>query len=113
MSDAPAFCPHCGYNLKADAPLVSGDWRITPHGLSFKGRPIPLTAYQAIIVHSIASARGRPVKWTALAERIDSDTDTNSTQVLLHRARRAAPGIPIRTIYRAGYVWDAPVQEAA
>lgn len=109
MSGVSAFCPHCGYNLRADEPIVSGVWRITPYSVEYNGRLIPLTASQNIMLHSIAAAGGEPVKPRVLAERIDSNTDGNVVQVLMVRIRKALPGVPIKTVWNAGYRWTEPL----
>jgi DNA-binding response OmpR family regulator len=108
-----AFCPHCGFDLAASQPVLSGDWRVTPYSVELAGKGVRLTACENIILHSIISARGVPVTERVLAERIGYDGDNNNVHVMISRLRKSLPNVPIQTVRRAGYRWTDPVQEAA
>lgn len=113
MSEAPAFCHHCGANLRADEPIDVDGWRVSTLGAEHNGVLARLTAYEAVILHSIAVAVGRPVAAHILAEGIGYDGDHNVVQVLISRLRKRLPGVPIETVHGRGYRWRRSFAEAA
>ena len=102
------FCPHCGYNFEADAPVVSGRWRVTPYSVELDGRAIHLPLAEAGTLYAIASARGEVVRKEAIANRIsDSEDPGNIVDVYLTRLRKKLPGVPIQTVWGLGCRWAA------
>lgn len=103
MTPATPFCPACGHNLAADAPVHVDGWTLTPTSAERDGVRVHVTTAEAIMLHSIASAGGEPVRSSALSERAGVDSDSNVVQVLICRLRKK--GAPIETQHGAGYRW--------
>ena len=105
-----SLCPHCGYNLQADAMMVSGDLRIDPRGLlSWKGETVSLSPSQREILASVVKADGRPVSYEVLAERIgyDGEDPRSLVKSQVFHMRRRVPGLPINTVWGVGLRWAA------
>ncbi len=97
------FCPSCGTNLSADAPVEIDGWRVTPYSAERYGDSVHVTPSQAIILHTLAAADGRPVSRTVLMERAGSESDHNVLAVMVNRLRKQRA--PIGTMRSAGYYW--------
>ena len=100
------FCPYCGYNFVADAPVTLGDWYVAPDHATYRDEYQDLTPGEAAILHSIATQRGEPVRRTALLERVSDSDSVNTVSVLVCRMRKKlGDRSPIRTIRGRGYAW--------
>jgi DNA-binding response OmpR family regulator len=123
------FCPHCGYDLTADAPITIGDAHFDPRrGFFWRGGNVHLGPTRSIIVGSLMKAVGRWVAVETLAERTGYEGDQPGvlirTQVCKLRAILREHGVPNLIDSRIGpnslgYRWNdgplvpAQVQEAA
>lgn len=108
-------CPNCGYNLSADAPVSTGDWRIDPRqGVFWKGRRVTARQSWVQIMLTLADAGGRVVTTEALLNRI-SDSESNTLiasqvcQLRKHLASIHAPDPIVSHRHRGmhGYRWEA------
>ena len=105
---APHFCPHCGFNLDTDKPIVRGAWRLTPEAVWFTGARVDVTPSEAAVLYSIAAGSGQPVRASTIGERvgIDSENTVNLTAVYVSKIRRKLGALsPIGTLRGAGYYW--------
>lgn len=105
------FCPHCGFNITPDTELVRGDWRLTTSEAFCGGIRQPITALEANILHTLARAEGRPVKAETIGFRVtDCDDPAGLVRVKVRHLRaKLGADCPIKTIFREGYHWAAPV----
>lgn len=114
-----SLCPHCGFDLKQDEPIIDGDWAIDPRGsVAYQGRDIPLTGQEARIFFAIAKAGGRPITRWVIAERLFPDAESLNL-VAAHKTRIEAKlrnlGIPIPyvNIWGVGLAWQPPISAVA
>lgn len=100
------FCPNCGYNQTPDPIVEMAGWRIDPRNMAatFNGERVHFTPSEFVILHTLVCAGSNLVSRDALMERMGSEADSNSLQVLLFRVRSKIAGTPIEilTIRRAG-----------
>lgn len=109
----PHFCPSCGHNFHADAPVIRGDWDLRPHEAFFRGRRVNITGKQAGLLHTVAAAKGRAVRAEAIGARIsDTDNPERYAQVVLCQMRKRidAPW-PIENVFGQGYRWMGTLDE--
>lgn len=117
MSDAShKFCPHCGFDLVVDTPILLNDYSMIGAGrpLMYKGRKVTLTPAEALICWSLMKAYPEPVTRMTLAERIGSQDGKDPDRlimVLVWRIRNKLKvdrlPIPIETIPDMhSYIWD-------
>lgn len=108
------FCPACGHNLTADAPVASGAWRIDPRqGAFFRDKPVTRRQTWVQIMLALAESGGRVVSTEALLNRI-SDSDQNgviATQICQLRKHLAGLGVPDPIVSHRhrgmnGYRWE-------
>ena len=105
---APHFCPSCGFNFDADKPIVRGAWRLTPVAVWRMGERVALTPSEAAVLYAIAAGGGRPVRASAIGERvgIDSENAANLTAVYVSKIRKKLGALSsIGTLRGAGYYW--------
>lgn len=113
MSDQappPAFCPHCGYNLKADEPLILGPWELYPNGLVLLDKvPIKMTPQQGELVYTVARAGGKIVTREAAGLRLGVPGDIQGhINTLVCRIKKHKE-VPIETVWRSGLRWAGPL----
>lgn len=106
-------CPHCGYDLIVDMPIVVNDFAMNGagHSLLYKGERLPLTHKEALICWALLKAYPEYVSTIVLGERIGSDADDvdNSIKVLISRIRskfRDAGAPPAIATGWHAYIWD-------
>ena len=107
------FCPCCGFNLTRDEVMELDGFMLDPRGMvAFQGSPVLMTHHEAMAMHTVASAKGRPVKTEIISQRISDGEDPHCASVFLHRVRRklaeARLPNPIETVARRGYRWSMP-----
>jgi len=106
-----SFCPSCGFNLDRDKVLQLDGFTLDPRGeVHFGETRVELSHHEALVMHTVAAAAGRPVKTETIACRVSDGEDPHCASVFIHRARRRllAAGIPnpIQTAFRRGYRWS-------
>lgn len=104
------FCPSCGFNLVADEPVAIGPWFISPSEVLHEGQMLRLTPSERILLHSLATMRGRVVKQSALYERMGAESEQpHIVTVYACRVRATCRTLgiadPIETIWGSGYRW--------
>lgn len=105
------FCPCCGTDLERYAPIERDGFRSDLTGsFAFRGRPIPLTQSQHLLVHTVMAARpGAIVRRDTILDRMGSDGDNNLVSVQLcrirERIRRAGAPCPIESVQGRGLRW--------
>lgn len=109
------ICPHCGYDLVADIPIIINDFAMNGAGypLFYKGVDTRLTPHQALVCWTLMKSYPEAVKKTTLIERIGTETDDplNLANVYVSKIRSkfreigAPPSIVTLHQYGA-YVWD-------
>ena len=99
------FCPNCGYNRAPDPILEAAGWRVDPRNREaiFGSKRVHFTPAELTIFHSLLAANGETVRRDVLMERIGSDADSNSLQVLLARVRRKISGTPVEILSLRGH----------
>ena len=111
------LCPHCGYNFSSDAPLVCGEFRITPQATEVNGVRVKLTPGEAEIFYAIAKGNGACIGAEALGNRFsDGENPAGVTRVFIRRLRmKLGANCPIETVWYHGYRWNGGqvVREAA
>lgn len=107
-----AICPHCGYDLVKDEPIVIGAYRYVPRlGLFHQGRRIDLTGKGLEIAVALFRARGQVLTLDALALRLGNDSlsFSNLIAVYLNRMRsawgRLGEPFPIERVRGRGLYW--------
>lgn len=74
------------------------------------GKPIELSKTEQKLLKLLVYNRGNTVPRDTLIDRIWSDgaefVDENALSVTMRRLREKLPGIPVRTVYGVGYVWE-------
>jgi DNA-binding response OmpR family regulator len=113
------FCPHCGYNLANDIPVLINDFSMmnSDSPLYWKGSVIYLSGSERIICYSLMRAYPGSVKISTLLGRLDSDAEGNLCEVFISRIRKklreaGAPNAiaPMHSGHgrgERGYVWIA------
>lgn len=101
-----ALCPHCGFDLARDKPIVIGDWRMTPVEAEYQGRRVNITRQQAFALFTIAKARPHPISSEAMLNRISSGETENVVSVVMCKLRRRLPTVPFVTQHGSGYRWS-------
>lgn len=101
------FCPNCGFNQSPDPAVTIAGWTVDPatRHVDFDGKRAHLTPAEFTIFHTLIAANGALVSRDALMERIGSDSDTNSLQVIVGRLRGKVEKTPIEilTVRGAGF----------
>lgn len=102
-----AFCPQCGFNIKADKPVERDGWRIVPGMAFYHGAPVALTASMATILHTLAMAAPDPVRTSVLENRSARGRYGNgSLKVVISELRKRLGDLsPIETVAGFGYRW--------
>lgn len=104
---AAHFCPNCGFNQTPDPAVTLAGWTVDPatRHAEFDGKRAHLTPAEFTIFHTLIAANGAIVSRDALMERIGSDSDSNSLQVIVGRLRDKIEKTPIEilTIRGAGF----------
>lgn len=100
-------CPHCGEQIGAEDTLEIGPWRIWREGAELRGERIRLTAAEAKVLYTIASAKGRVVPTEVIGSQFTKSTNYhNSLRVIVARLRKKARGeVLIDTVQGVGYRW--------
>lgn len=93
------LCPHCGYDLIVDQPIIINDWAmmspVTP--LRYRGHPITLTGSERNIVWTVMKMCPQPVAFDVILERLGSESTGNLIDVYMSRMRKkfAAADMPM------------------
>lgn len=107
--NAPHYCPHCGYNLRADAVWEGDGFKVWPTGATYKGDKIPFTAMEANVFYSVAAANGQVVSQEVILDRAGSEATGNAVAVWMSRIRRKLEVMPIKPARakkgKTGYYW--------
>lgn len=117
------FCPHCGYDLVLDSPILIDDFSMmSSHApLYWRGEQVDLTGSQAILCYSLMKAYPDSVRIETLMERIGSESECNVAEVLICRIRKklremGAPNPIAPTRHRfekRAYIWVPGVGHVA
>lgn len=109
------FCPHCGYDLRLDTPILIDDFSMMSSisMLRWKGEVIPMTSSERIICYALMKAYPSPVRIMTLLERLDSEATGNVIDVFICRIRKKlkAVGAPnaVATLRNRGreraFIW--------
>lgn len=108
----PAFCPHCGSDLKVDTPILLNGFAMFGDGypLHYNGKVIRLTPQQSALTWTLLKAYPLAVRADALLMRIGSDSESNVIDVVISRVRSKlrAEGIPnpIESVRGVGFRWS-------
>lgn len=74
------------------------------------GRPVELSKTEQKLLRLLVSNRGITLSREMLMERIWTDgaefVEENALSVTMNRLRTKLPGIPVKTVYGIGYVWE-------
>lgn len=111
-----AFCPHCGSDLKADAPIMLNEFSMFGDGypLCYNGKPVKLTPTENALIWTLLKAYPNTVRADAMLNRIGSEGNYNTVTVLISRIRRKlkAAAVPnhIETMWGTGVRWSVAVQ---
>jgi DNA-binding response OmpR family regulator len=105
-------CPHCGYDLVTNAPMMINDFTMNgpSHPLLYRGRRLHLTPTEEEICWSLMKSYPEPITVSVLMERIDSASDWNVINVMVCRIRKkleaeGAPNIFETLRGRHAYRW--------
>lgn len=84
------FCPHCGYDLRMDQPVLIDDYSMlgSLSPLCWKNEPVGLTATENLLCWSLLKAYPDPVRIEVLADRCGSEATSNVTEVIICRIRK-------------------------
>lgn len=74
------------------------------------GEPVELSRSEQRLLRLLVANRGTILTRDALIDRVWSDgeefVEGNALSVAVGRLRKKLPGIPLRTVYGVGYVWE-------
>lgn len=110
------FCPRCGFNLTADEPVRLGRWTVSVDEARLDGDILHLTSCEVLLLHAVAAMHPRPVRRSAVRERVSSaENADNIVSVMICRLRRKlGADMPVETVRGVGLRWiDGPAREAA
>lgn len=84
------FCPHCGYDLHFDAPIILNDYSMLGQYAPFcyLGNSIQLTGFERSLCWSLMKAYPHPVRLGVLLDRMGSDGIDNTVNVFVCRIRK-------------------------
>lgn len=109
-------CPHCGYDLLRDEPIILNDFSMIgpDYPLCYKTKPVRgLTQAQREIVWALMKACPRVLRYDVLLERLGSIGTRNI--IAVHTSRMRAifqeQGIPMAAvnIWGRGWMWDISI----
>lgn len=111
------FCPHCGYDLVLDAPVLINDFSMmgAMSQLWWRDQPIgTLTGTERMICYTLMKAYPAAVRTSVILDRIDSEGEGKILNVYVFRIRKklreaGAPN-PIQAMLGRG---PHPGQESA
>jgi DNA-binding response OmpR family regulator len=85
-----AFCPHCGYDLRLDTPILLNDFSMMSSysHLRWRGEAIPLTSSERLLCYTLMKAYPSPVKLGVILDRIGSEASGNVIDVYVCRIRK-------------------------
>lgn len=112
-ANIPAFCPHCGADIRVDEPILLNGFSMYGDGypLMYNGKGVLLTRYESSFCWTLLKAYPRMVKHDTLLLRLGSDSETNVLDVVVSRIRaklrhHGVPN-PIETMYgQGGFRWS-------
>lgn len=110
VTDSPAICPHCGYDLIPSAPIDRDGLSIDPTGrVVLNGRPLPVTRQEREGLYALVKANGQTVSRHVLAERLGIADVVTHIDVMMHRIRRKLgdEAYRIETVWGRGWRWVA------
>jgi DNA-binding response OmpR family regulator len=102
------MCPHCGFDLAKDQPIILNDFSmlspIAP--LCYRGQPLNLTSAARTLCWTLMKSFPRPVRQEVILDRLDSEALGNVVDVYLSRIRRELRriGAPIPFEKRRGVI---------
>lgn len=84
------MCPHCGYDLLLDAPILIDDFSMMSliSNLWWRETPVPMTASEKVICYTLMKAYPLPVRRSVILERLDSESDGKIIDVYVCRLRK-------------------------
>jgi DNA-binding response OmpR family regulator len=85
----PRLCPHCGYDLVRDAPILLNDFSMlsSMSPLCYLGQPIKLTPAERNVAWTIFKSYPRAVTIDVILDRLESEAEGNVIDVYLSRIR--------------------------
>lgn len=107
------MCPHCGYDLRHDGPVLINDWSMMgpTYPLFYKSESIRLRPQAGEFCYALMKAFPRQVRHDAMIGRLDTESEDphNLLKVLVSRLKvaireRGIP-VPIVTDWGQGYRW--------
>lgn len=111
------MCPHCGYDLHLDLPILINDFAMAGMGsaLIYKSRSVNLTGAESALCYSLMKSFPAALRVDVILDRIGSEATGNVVQVLVCRIRKKLCAVggpcPIISARRRGqigsYFWDA------
>lgn len=106
------FCPHCGYDLVKDQPIIINDFSMLgPQSpLYYRGTALNLTMTGRNLCWTLMKNYPKPVRADVLLDRMDSIGTGNVIAVYLTRIRKelrkiGAP-IPFHHVRGYGVAWN-------
>lgn len=77
------------------------------------GTPVTLSKTEQKLLKLLVQNRGRTMTREGLLDRVWSDgaefVEENALSVCMKRLRQKLPGLPVKTVYGIGYVWEREV----
>lgn len=77
------------------------------------GTPVTLSKTEQKLLKLLVQNRGRTMTRESLLDRVWSDgaefVEENALSVCMKRLRQKLPGLPVKTVYGIGYVWEREV----
>lgn len=110
MTQHHPFCPHCGYDLARDAPILINDFSMMASGqpLFYRAQRIKLRHAETVICWALMKAFPQAVSTSVLIERIgseDAEDPEGLIRVYICRIRKALREVnaPESILTLAGY----------
>jgi len=115
------FCPHCGFDLAVDQPVLIDDFSMFGPGtpLCYQGRPLQLTYSEAAVAWTLLKACPGSVLVDVILDRIGSEAGPEAVSVYVHRLRRKMIEAGARDMIAVGrrggkrtYRWKLATEDA-
>lgn len=90
MTQVDRFCPHCGYDLLKDQPIIINDFSMLgPQSpLYYRGKVPNLTLAERNFCWALMKAYPKTVRHEALLNRLDSTGTVNTLAVYISKIRK-------------------------
>lgn len=101
------ICTHCGFDLKAAAPVSRGRWTVEQTCVRYDGVEVRLSRQAILIMHALASVAPMIIEAEPLGARVSDSSDPVLAvrQIMVQIRHATGPHFPIENVPTIGYRW--------